>query len=1067
MSLRKKIVLLIVPIIVTPMIISGWLSFNQLKTTTIEKSHEQMETLLEQFALYSETLIRDSHSNVRLFANNKMLRRYMVTPSEEERYDILQPLLLKQFQNYQKAYPHYFEFRLIFPNGEEDLRLVNKPIDNLTNNEVNTPFIKEILHKKEGSYNRIMRNPDDDNLALYIATALNLKDLSIESNSSKPKFRGYLVLTIDIAELLQQMEISKLGADGLIFIMNNTGKPQIFPNKFKLQIGNNHVSQNQIYQLGAEKIKTDVIGSGFDLSQTPTIETEFLNSHGFMKAIKLHDNFTLVTWLPSTGIIKKSHELATIFIIMTILAIVVTVLLLFTSLNYFVLKPLGELRSAANEIGKGVLNKAISIKSNNDEIGEVAYTFDEMRKNTLRSHEYLEYLVDERTKDVRHALAEAEKSSTAKSKFLSRMSHELRTPLNAILGFSQLFSYDRNLNELQVKNVKEINDSGKHLLALIDEVLDLSKIEAGTFELSIEPVSIIKVIKNCLVMIETLAKAYEVKVIFDLEPCDNHYVLADYTRVKQVILNLLSNAIKYNKKGGTVEIYCSFVTDGAVRINVKDTGHGILEENITHLFEPFNRMEAEHTKIEGTGIGLVITQQLVDLMGGELGVKSTFDLGSIFWFDLKECEPNIELNDDGNVEDITEELFLNTNDDIRILVAEDNPTNQAVLEQQLNILGYEADFANDGVEAFNLLKNENYHILLTDIHMPKMNGYELVKKIHDANKSSDMVIIAVSADAMDGQLEKCIKAGMDDYIGKPVHIEELSQKLSTWLNKKSFLRPVEKNPFSSDIDSLSSVKNINYNIDILIAEDEPINQELLQLQLNSIGFKNIDFASDGEKALECLKLKQYQLLLTDINMSKMGGFELVSNIRKSNKYPSLKIIAITGDLSSGEEKKYIEAGMDIAMAKPVSIVLLKNNIESLLPFNEIIETDNFSVEKDKLGSSTDTEKDDPPIIISELIEMIGNDEKIIKTLLNKFVTTSADNVNAIKDAYSKQDLEDLYEQSHKLKGGALSMGAIQLGNACKELQFASESKEWDKIEVLVPKINELHHSVSTFVSSNY
>lgn len=1044
------------------MIISGWISYKQLKTTTVEKSQEQMVTLLEQYALYADSLIHDSESNIKLFSNNEMLRRYMVTPNEEERYDILQPLLMKQFQSYQKAYPEYYEFRLIFPDGFEDLRLVNRSIENETMDEANTPFIKKILEKKKGTYSRILRNPDNNKLALYIATALTLKDHAIESNSSIPRFRGYLVLTIDISEMAHQIELSKLGSDGFIFIANNQGAAELSPSRYEAVLLEHHLSQAQLEQLDVVDVITNEAGGRLNQSRTPLIETQYLGIQGFMKAIKIHDNFILVTWLPNTEILEKTQQLATVVIGLTLLTIAITIILIFSSLNYFVLSPIQKLRSAATEIGKGVLNKAFHMKQN-DEIGELAYSFDEMRKNMLVSHEHLEKLVDDRTVEVRQALEEAEKSSQEKSIFLSRMSHELRTPLNAIIGYSHLFGYDANLTEDQKRNVNEINVAGEHLLSLIDEVLDLSKIEAGSLKVNLEPILVEKVISNCCLMTEPLAKAHNISINFDHKICSELYVLADYTRFKQVLLNLLSNAVKYNQEYGQVELSCSQTKDNFIRISVKDTGRGINKKDMSQLFEPFNRLGAEYSDTEGTGIGLIITAQLVELMQGRMGVESNLGEGSTFWFELGASDASI-LNSGIELQDEVyndENLIATSHKHARILVAEDNEANQDVLRQQLHVLGYEADFANDGVEAFEKWQNEDYALLLTDIHMPRMNGFELVRKIRDTKRysNSNLKIIAITADAMDGQIQKCKEAGIDAHIPKPVHMDELNQKLHYWLS----LNPKEEVPEfvtndtpekiqTTDVQLITPSSRNNEHISILVAEDNEDTQELLKLQLNMLGYK-ADFVNDGIEAYELWKSNEYTLLLTDIHMPRLDGYELVKKIRETKRYAEsdMKIIAVSADAVDILKKGAKEVGMDDYISKPVFIDILKEKINKWLP---------------KELANEDTEKE-VPISMPELIKIVGSDPDIIKRLLNKYIQTATETVQDINDAFSQNNGDVLIALAHKLKGGSRSMGAIQLGDKCQMLEDVVMNQNWKEAESLVKTIDDLFQAIKHYVEEQH
>ncbi|MDT8451461.1 MAG: MASE3 domain-containing protein [Gammaproteobacteria bacterium] len=381
------------------------------------------------------------------------------------------------------------------------------------------------------------------------------------------------------------------------------------------------------------------------------------------------------------------------------------------------------------------------------------------------------------------AKIEADRANQTKSQFLSKMSHELRTPLNAIMGFSQLSEYDETLSDSQRNVAQKIYSAGQHLLILINEILDLAKIESGNVSLLMQPISTTEVINDCLALTETLSSSRNISIEFKPENDNEDIIIADYLRFKQVLLNLLSNAIKYNKTGGQVEIYCSERKADTVRVNVSDTGAGIDMHKILHLYEPFNRLGAEASNIEGTGIGLIITRQLVELMGGELGVESTPGKGTVFWVNMKRSSSARFLNKDkkirAQINDITEPVTRAA----RILVVEDNELNLEVLKLQMQSLGYNAFFSSDGQEALEELQSNIYDIILTDIKMPKIDGYELAHAIRHNNDSINQhtTIIAISANSMQSDIEQCMNAGMNDFIAKPVNIEQLNQTLKKWL----------------------------------------------------------------------------------------------------------------------------------------------------------------------------------------------------------------------------------------------------------------------------------------------
>ncbi|MDH3326230.1 MAG: EAL domain-containing protein [Gammaproteobacteria bacterium] len=417
----------------------------------------------------------------------------------------------------------------------------------------------------------------------------------------------------------------------------------------------------------------------------------------------------------------------------------------------------------------------------------------------------------ELTKELISAKEDAEKANAAKTEFLSNMSHELRTPLNAIMGFSQLFTLDNKLAPDLRENGEEIYIAGKHLLELINEVLDLAKIETGNIELSLEQVPITKLLGECNTLSQPFAKQNNIQLQITPYITDT-FVFADYMRLKQVILNLISNAIKYNSINGSVSVTCTQPNSEKFRINISDTGQGISDSQKENLFQPFNRLGAENSGVEGTGIGLVITKRLVDLMNGTIGVDSNVNSGSTFWIDIpcksdtKQHEGSLTLKPNKK----EKSAFFGK----KVLVAEDNPVNQKLILQQLKTIGLSSQIASNGIEAFELWQKNKYDLLLTDCHMPEMDGYQLTKKIRleeeASNENHRTPIVALTANALKEDEEKCILIGMDDYIAKPVKLNHLKKIIQQWLQ-------IQTNPISDNniyIDT-SNQKSLPIDINIL------------------------------------------------------------------------------------------------------------------------------------------------------------------------------------------------------------------------------------------------------------
>jgi len=398
-----------------------------------------------------------------------------------------------------------------------------------------------------------------------------------------------------------------------------------------------------------------------------------------------------------------------------------------------------------------------------------------------RLNEELEERVEQRTIELVAARYEAERSSRAKSEFLSRMSHELRTPLNAILGFGQLLELELR-NPEQADNVKEILHAGQHLLELINEVLDLARIESGKFTVSKEPVPLMPLIGDCLTLIRPQAEARGIRIVEAGRDCGEH-VRADRVRLKQVLLNLLSNAVKYNRDGGEIGIAC--VDQGeAILVRISDTGAGLTPEQQGRLFVAFERLDADQHAVEGSGIGLALSKRLVELMDGEIGVESTAGLGSTFWVRLP--------TSDGHPEPAHPTTGTATLEPPRsvnlqlwdVLCIEDNPANLRLIERILarrpDVRLLTASAPGLGLE---LAAAHRPALILLDINLPDMDGYDVMNCLREHPATRDIPVVAISANAMPKDLARGKAAGFADYLTKPLDVDRLLRVVDDVIGK--------------------------------------------------------------------------------------------------------------------------------------------------------------------------------------------------------------------------------------------------------------------------------------------
>lgn len=529
------------------------------------------------------------------------------------------------------------------------------------------------------------------------------------------------------------------------------------------------------------------------------------------------------------------NELFFITIILIILIIFIAV-----KMSNYIISKINNLLIGTKKFSNNELSYRIKITSN-DEIGELERSFndmaieinnllstqkdlnehledkvDEKTRELLEINEYLEKEVESRTNSLKIALLKAQNSDKVKSTFLANMSHEIRTPLNSIIGFSEILSNNYNLDESSKKYSLIIEESAKSLLSIINDILDISKIESGNFDINIVETNIHKICENIFELFLNKAIDKNINFIFNMDEKIPYCVLTDGIRIRQVLLNLINNALKFTPENGEIDFNISIVEQREknikLRFLIKDNGIGIPLDKVSSIFEPFIQVDNEsNRKYEGTGLGLSICSHIIKLLDSKIEVSSKTGQGSSFWFDL-ELEPCIDKSI--RIQDKQEHKIHNNLLNGEILVLEDNILNQELIKYILSSLGLNYKIVSNGEDTLNEYKNAQFNLILMDVNISTLDGIDTFKEIKEYEKKNNLKnipIIGLDANTVKGDKEKFLDLGMNGYLTKPININELKELLSNYLTTKNNFQVIKSEVENKNIEIIENKIFVNYN----------------------------------------------------------------------------------------------------------------------------------------------------------------------------------------------------------------------------------------------------------------
>ncbi len=764
------------------------------------------------------------------------------------------------------------------------------------------------------------------------------------------------------------------------------------------------------------------------------------------------------------------------YFFLALLAALISIILagvLSARLQRFLARPITALADTISEITKNQQYDRHVVKFDNDEIGQLYDCFNDMlrqikkRDLRLQQHsEHLEIAVEQRTQELDAANQELKDSiselheakeaaldaAKAKSTFLANMSHEIRTPMNGILGMLELLR-DTKTDRIQKDFLETAHTSADSLLQVINDILDFSKIEAGKMEIESVDIDAGKITEDVCALLAGKAreKGLELNCFTDVDLPG--IVKGDPVRLRQVLTNLVGNAIKFTESGEVV-VRVNAISQNSqsaqIEFLVEDTGIGIAEEAIPRLFSSFTQADGSTTrKFGGTGLGLTISRQLVELMDSSIKVISAEGLGSTFSFLL-----NMEISDTPqlNTTDIGNAL-----DGIRALIVDDNATNREILRHYLTAWGVEHNEVSGGKEALIELQNaceqkHPYQLAFLDMDMPEMDGLMLSRAIDNNDNLKDVRrIMLSSAGFISRDQQKSV--GISACLIKPFRQSNLLDTTMQVMHSQKAIRPEAKQS-SHDIASTF----FSDSIQILLVEDNIVNQKVAWSMLKKIGLKKIALAEDGKEAVTLSQKNNYDLILMDCQMPEMSGYEATGLIRKreiSQQLPRIPIIAMTANAMQGDREKCIAAGMNDYLSKPIKIEQLKEKLAHWL----IAEEDNQAIKNNQTTRDFQEENNDenhePLLDIEVFNNLKALMEEAFPDLIESYLEDAPKLMSDLHNSSREADLKVLVRAAHTLKSSSKNIGAMMLASKAEDIEALGKSNDLANATALIPELQHL------------
>lgn len=620
----------------------------------------------------------------------------------------------------------------------------------------------------------------------------------------------------------------------------------------------------------------------------------------------------------------------------------------------------------------------------------------------------------------------AEAANQAKSRFLASMSHEIRTPMSAIIGFTDLLG-NTEMTATQQQYCQIVQNSSEALLLLVNDILDFSKIEAGQMDMEHEPFVLTDVLDAISDMFLEKMLHADIELVIDVAENVPNALVGDALRLRQVLLNLLGNAFKFTARGEVVlRVQCQMSSSeqATLLFEVRDTGIGIPQEVVQKLFQAFTQADDSTTrKYGGSGLGLAVCKQLVELMGGEIGVESEFGSGSNFHFTAvfgrsrQEDAPPLQLTS------------LKA---LRVLIVDDNASNRTVMQRMLESFKWQVESASCAAEGLAALRRaaakSPFDLVLIDWRMPDMDGLQTCEAIRADQQLAGVRIIMMSAFGREAQKHRAASLKLDAFLIKPIKSARLRDAVETIWGSRA-----HDNGGQQQLKEIAQLESAQLFAGrrVLLAEDNAINRKLARLMLEKTGFR-VDAVENGRLAVEAVRSTSYDLVLMDMQMPEMDGLEATRAIRSDAAFVDLPIIAMTANVMQGDKDSCLAAGMNDYLSKPISPAKFHETLKKWLLVLGDAPTSAHSVESDVIDALAGL----VGIEVAQVLERVNGDAQVLRELLDEFALEYTALMDKVQEALAIPDMKLAQGLVHGFKGAAGNLGANELYEAAVGLETA-------------------------------